>query len=103
MRQRLATGDQTIAILPADKTIQEPVPVNVARLRAPAEETDTAQAMDAGAHAGPAVDCRFNRADGAEPFRGKQPGGAEQQRVEELGRAGNSREPFQSSDCERKY
>lgn len=45
--------DQTVALRPADETIQQSIPMNVAGFLAVTEKTEPAQTMDASPHPGP--------------------------------------------------
>jgi len=100
MRQGPPALDQPIAIRPTDETIEQTIPVNVARFLATKKEPDPAEPMDTDAHFRPAAHGRFDCADRAKPRRIKNPGRAEQYRVEDVGRAGNSGKPFQSPNGE---
>ena len=101
MRQSSPALDQLIAIRPADEAIQQTIPVNVTGFFAAKKEPDPAKPMHTDAPFRPCPHGRFNRADRAKPRRIKKPGRGEQHRVENLGRAGNSREPFQPPNGER--
>jgi hypothetical protein len=102
VRQSAPLADQRIAIGAADEAIQQAVPMDVAGLFPAKKETDAAESMHADPHPGPSANLCLDFANRAEARGMKQPGGTEQQRVEQLRRTRNLREPFQPADDERK-
>ena len=102
VRQCATIVHQFIASRAADETIQQAVPVNVAGLFPLKKETDTAETMDAGPHAGPSADLRFDFADRPKTRRMKQAGRAEQHGVKNLRGARDAGEPFQPANGELK-
>lgn len=102
MRQRAPVPDEALAIRPAHEAIEQTVPMDVAGLRAAKEEPNPAESMGADAKLRPRAHAGFNRADAAETGRAKQSCQREQQRVENLRRAGDFRQPSQPPNGERK-
>lgn len=95
MRQRASLGNQRVALIGADEAVEQTVPVDMARLFAVAKKADAAQPMNAHAHPGPSADRAFDYRNRPKPPRAKERGRRGQQRVENLRRAGNSRQPLQ--------
>ena len=95
MRQRTPFGNQRVTPVAADKAIEQTVPMNMARLPALVEKSDPAQPMDTHPHPRPTANRSFDRRDCPEPRWVKQRCRRKQERVENLGRAGNSPEPLQ--------
>lgn len=67
---------QLVTHSPADETIEETVPVNVAGLLSMKEKAGPPQAMQASPHTRPTPHLSFDLADRAEPSRMKQAGRA---------------------------
>lgn len=101
VRRGAAATHQCLPVRPADKTIEQTVAVDVAAFLSTEKETDSAQAMNPRPYSRQFRRGLFDGADGAQSRRMKKRRRAEQHRVENLGRAGNSRQPFQSANCKR--
>ena len=102
MRQRSSVGNQRITLIPADKTIEETVAMNVARFPSAVEESDSSQPVNCHPHSRPAADGGFNLCYCPEARRTEHRRAHEQHRVENERRARNSRQPFQSANDELK-
>ena len=100
MRTRAAIAHQRVPIRPADKTIEQPVSVEMAAFLSVEKEAYSAKAMNPRSYPGQFVHRFFNGADGSQTRRMKKRRRAEQHRIENLRRAGNGRQPFQPADRE---
>src|SRR6478752_416211 len=100
MRQRASVADQRFAIRPSNKTIEQPVPMNVPALFPVEKESDPAETMDADLHFRPATDVGFNRADRAQTHWMKYTRRREEHRIEDLWRSGDPCEKFQAPNGE---
>ena len=101
MSRRAALEHQSVSFFLADKTIEQPVPMNVAAFSSAKKEPDSAEPMHTRAHLVHFTRRRFNGADRSQTSRVKKRRRGEQHCVENLRRAGNGCEPFQPANCER--
>ena len=100
MRARAAIAHQRVAIRPAHKTIEQTISMDMAALLSAKKEAYSAKAMNPRPYPGQFVHRFIDGADGTQHRRMKERGGEEQDRVKNLRRAGDGRQPFQPANCE---